>query len=134
MAEGLDSVTQTVRRVVDDVRELFREEVALARAEIRQEMTAFASAGVQVGAGAVLGLMALLFVFHAAALGLAEVAGWAVWASYLLVGLVVGVVGALAVVMGVSKARRTPAVPPQTLESLQENKEWLKHRMTSEPR
>ena len=33
-----DSLTGTIGKIVDDVRELFREEVALARAEFRQEI------------------------------------------------------------------------------------------------
>src|SRR5688572_16771278 len=134
MADSFDTLTHTVKRVVDDVRELFREEVALARAEIRQEMSSFASAAVKIGVGAVAGLLAVLFVLHAFALGLAAVTGWSTWVAYLGVGILLGIISAVAIAVGMQRARLTPAVPRQTLDTLQENKEWLKHRMSSEPR
>lgn len=134
MADSFDTLTHTVKRVVDDVRELFREEVALARAEIRQEMSSFASAAVKIGAGAVAGLLALLFVLHAFALGLADITGWSPALAYLAVGLLLGVIAAISVSVGMQRARLTPAVPRQTIDTLQENKEWLKNRMSSEPR
>jgi hypothetical protein len=134
MADSFDTLTHTVKRVVDDVRELFREEVALARAEIRQEMSSFAAAAVKISAGAIAGLMALVLVLHAFALGLADITGWSPALAYLAVGLLLGVVAAILVSVGMQRARLTPAVPRQTLDTLQENKEWLKNRMSSEHR
>jgi uncharacterized membrane protein YqjE len=134
MADSFDTLTHTARRVVDDVRELFREEVALARAEIRQEMSSFASAAIKIGVGAIAGLFAVLFVLHAFALGLAAVTGWSSWIAYLAVGVLLGIVAAVAIAVGMQRARLTPSVPRQTIDSLQENKEWLKRRMSSEPR
>jgi hypothetical protein len=132
MAESFDTLTHTVKRIADDVRELFREEVALARAEIRQEMSSFAAAALKIGVGAIAGLMAVLFVLHAVALGVAAVTGWAPWIAYLAVGVLLGIVAAIAVAVGMQRLRLTPAVPRQTIDTLQENTEWLKHRMSSE--
>jgi hypothetical protein len=134
MADSFESLSHTVSRVVDDVRELFREEVALARAEIRQEVSGYTTAAIQLTIGAAAGLLAAIFLLHAVALGLATLTGWNVWITYLATALLAGAVSAAAIVLGMNRAKRTPAVPPRTMETLQENKEWLKHRMSSERR
>jgi uncharacterized membrane protein YqjE len=130
--ESSSSLTSTFKRVVDDVRDLFREELALARAEIRQEVNSFSSAAVMLAVGGVAALLALTFLLHAAAQGIATAAEWPSWIGYLAVAVVLGIVGAIAMAMGRSRLRATAAVPPKTVETLQENKEWLKNRMQSE--
>jgi hypothetical protein len=45
------SITDVARSLLDDVRDLFREEIALARAEFRQELGDAQSGGARLGAG-----------------------------------------------------------------------------------
>jgi hypothetical protein len=56
------TITSTLKLIVDDVRELFREEVALARAEIRHEFSAYTRAAAVLAFGALTGGAALLLV------------------------------------------------------------------------
>ena len=65
-----DSVAHTIGRLIDDVRELFREEVALARAELRHEVSAFAAVAAQIGAGAAAGAFAAGFLLLGARTGI----------------------------------------------------------------
>ena len=51
-----DSIGGLVRSVLEDTRELIREEIALARAEIREEMSKAKASGASFGAAALAGL------------------------------------------------------------------------------
>ncbi len=131
--ENQESTTNLLGRVIDDVRELFREEVALARAEIRQEASAWAAAaGSMAAGGAVLGVAAL-FILAAMALGIAALFHWPNWAGFLLVGVVLAIVGAIALMAGRARAHRIPTLP-KTTETVKETSAWMKDRMNSSTR
>jgi hypothetical protein len=118
--ESESTVGGLVRGALDDVRELFREEVALARAEIRQEVSKAASAGVQFGAAGVALWFAATFVLVAVSLGIAGLLDWPLWAGFLSVSIVLGTAGALMM----TRARRiaTTVQPlPRTRETIKEN-------------
>jgi hypothetical protein len=125
-----DSITHTVGRLIDDVRELFREEVALARAELRQEVSAFTAAAAQMGVGAAAGAFALGFLLLGLAQAFAALVGWPAWGGYLAMAVVLGAIAALALMNARKKVSSIPAVP-QTVESIKETKEWMKDRMSS---
>src|SRR3954470_12548112 len=125
-----DSITHTVGRLIDDVRELFREEVALARAELRQEVSAFTAAAAQMGAGAAAGAFALGFLLLGIAQGFAALVGWPAWGGYLAMAVLLGIVAAVALSTGRKKVRSIPALP-QTAETIRETKEWIKDRTSS---
>jgi len=127
-----DSITHTIGRLIDDVRELFREEVALARAELRQEISAFGAAAAAMGAGAVAGGFALAFLLLAVAQAFAALIGWPVWGGYLAMAVVLGIVAAVALMAGRKKLHAVQM--PQAVESIKETKEWMKDRMSSERR
>src|SRR5690348_14533272 len=95
-----DSITHTVGRLIDDVRELFREEVALARAELRQEVSAFGAAAAAMGAGAVAGAFALAFLLLGLAQAFAALVGWPAWGGYLVMAVVLGLVAGVALMSG----------------------------------
>jgi uncharacterized membrane protein YqjE len=126
-----ESLTATLGKIVDDVRELFREEVALARAEVRQEIGGFTSLAIWFGAGGVAGAFALSFLLLGIAQAFAVLVGWPVWAGYVSMAVLLGIVAFVALQAGRRRARTVSAVPQQTVESLKETKEWIQHRMTS---
>ncbi|MBS1818614.1 MAG: phage holin family protein [Acidobacteria bacterium] len=125
-----ESLTHTVGRVIDDVRELFREEVALAKAELRHEASEFGSALARMGIGAGAGLFALGFLLLGLAQGFAALVGWPAWGGYLTMGIVLGILGGIALMTGRKKAQQVPTMP-KTTESLKETKEWMTDRMSS---
>ncbi len=128
-----ESTASLLQRVIDDTRELFREEVALARAEVREEASAWAAAGgVMASGGAVLGAAAL-FLLVACALGITGGFHWPNWAGFLIVGFVLAVIGAVAVVHGRDRARRILTLP-RTTDSVKETSAWMKHRIGSSAR
>jgi cytochrome c biogenesis protein CcdA len=126
-----DSLTGIFGKIIDDVRELFREEVALARAELRQEVSQASTVGMQFAAGGVAAGFAAMFLLLGVSQGFAMLVGWPVWAGYLTMAIVLGIGAFIAVQMGRTRARTLHAVPPQTVETLKETKEWIHDRITS---
>jgi hypothetical protein len=114
------SVGELVRGALTDVRELVKEEVALARAEIRGELRKASGAAVGFGLAAVALWFALFCFTVALALGVAALFDWPVWAGFAVVAVLLAVAGALGYVSG---RRALVAVEPlpRTVHTLKEN-------------
>src|SRR5690606_41675991 len=111
---------------------LFRKEVELAKAEVKQEAsTAGKAAGMYGGAGFA-GYMVLLFLSLAAVLGLSNVmdGGWAA----LIVTAVWAVVAGVLFLMGRARMRTVSPTPAQTVETVKENAAWARHPTRCWPR
>jgi pilus assembly protein TadC len=128
-----EPTSQLIHHVIDDVRELFREEVALARAEVREELSAWGAAAVRMAAGGAIAAIGGLFVLVALAEGVAALFGWPNWAGFLLAGAVLAIGGFVALQAGRKRAG-TIAALPRTKETMRETSTWIKGRMTSKPR
>jgi uncharacterized membrane protein YqjE len=103
---------------------LARDEVALARRELEQKLKTVQSAAAVVAIGVIVALIATLSVCAAVIIALAEYVG--PWQSALIVGLVLGMAAGVTILIGVSRFKRTSLRPEKTIETLEENKEWLK--------
>ncbi len=115
---GNVSVGELIGEVTKDLSTLMRQELALAKAEVRQEATKAAKAGGMLGAAGFAGYMVLLLGSIAAWQGLAEVmpSGWAA----LIVTLVWAVIGAVLFVMGRQRMREVNPKPERTVETVSE--------------
>ncbi|MFJ5996999.1 phage holin family protein [Streptomyces sp. NPDC092370] len=111
--------------MTSDIQTLFRQEVELAKAEIREEAgKAGKAAGLYGGAGFG-GYMVALFASLAAMFALANVmdTGWAA----LIVTAVWAGIAAVLFVMGRSRMREVSPKPEQTVETLKEDAQWARH-------
>jgi hypothetical protein len=120
MAYQSESVTGLLRGALDDVRDLIREEVALARAEVRFEASKVATAGVQFGAAAVALWFAGMFLLIAAALGISTLFNWPAWAGFAVISVLLAVGGFVAFMSGRSAVRGIQPLP-RTIDSIKEN-------------
>ncbi|MEU0333514.1 phage holin family protein [Streptomyces sp. NPDC006193] len=119
------SVGELLAEVTSDVQTLLRQEVELAKAEVREEAAkAGKAAGLYGGAGFG-GYMVALFASLAAMYGLANVmdTGWAA----LIVTAVWAVVAAVLFAKGRSRMREVSPKPEQTVETLKEDAQWARH-------
>ena len=119
MDQQSESVTGLLRGALDDVRDLIREEVALARAEVRYEASKVGAAGIQFGVAAVALWFAGMFLFTAGALGLAALLNWPAWAGFAVVSALLAVAGAVAFMSG-RRAVRAVQPLPRTIDSIKE--------------
>lgn len=107
---------------------LLRQEVALAKAELRESSARVAGAGAGLGVAALVGSLAVAVLAVAAGLGLAEVmpAGLA----FLVVGLVLAAVALGAWSIGRRNLRAVDPVPRRTIDTVKEDLRWLRTRMS----
>jgi len=103
---------------------LVRQEIQLAKVEMSQKAS---RVGKNVGfllIGGVVAYTGLLAVVAAAIILLGEVIAY--WLSAAIIGVVIAAVGAALVVKGANTLRQEEPTPRETVETLQEDKEWLK--------
>ena len=77
-----------------------------------------------IAIGGVLALASVLTLCASAILALAEYLK--PWQSALVVGLAITVIASIIIIAGIAQLKRASLKPEQTLETLEENKEWLR--------
>ncbi|MFY9553913.1 MAG: phage holin family protein [Blastocatellia bacterium] len=103
---------------------LVRDEIELAKQEMTEKATVIRSGLVLAAIGSVIGLVAILTLTAAAVIGLSKYVG--AGTSALIIGAVLALIGFITVFVGVGNIKRTSLKPEQTIETLEEDKEWLK--------
>ncbi|MCP3014634.1 phage holin family protein [Nocardiopsis dassonvillei] len=123
--EKEQSFSELLGAVTGDLQKLFRQELALAKAEMREEAVKTGKAAGLLSGAAVAGYLALLLLSLAAMFGLAELIGLG-WAA-LVVAVVWAIVGAVLAVVGRNRMREVSPKPERTIETLKEDAQWAKH-------
>ena len=129
-----DSISGLVRGILTDARTLIREEIALARVEIRQQAGRARAAAVSFGMAAAALLFGATFLLIALALAIAELLVWPVWSGVLIVAALLSLLGIVALSFGRKQLRAIHAVPEETVATLKENSEWIAKRLSSAQR
>ena len=127
------STGDLVKELSQQVTELVREEVALAKAEMAEKgRKAGPGAGMLGGAGvAALAALGALTAFLILVLDLAM----PTWSAALIVTVLWGVVAGVLYLQGREKVREVgKPIPEKTVESVKEDVQWLKGRTKSEVR
>jgi Putative Actinobacterial Holin-X, holin superfamily III len=119
------SIGELIGNISNDLSQLFRQEVELAKVEIRQEATKAGKAAGMLGVAGFAGYLAIVLLSFAAVFGLANVmdAGWAA----LIVAVVWAVVGGVLFVAGRNRLKTVDPVPHRTVDTLKEDAQWLKN-------
>jgi hypothetical protein len=127
------SMSTLVGGILNDAQQLIRQEVALARSEIQDEVAKAKQAALSIVAGAgTLALGGLLLCFmlvhliHWLTNGLPS--GFPLWICYLIVGGALAATGAFLLFVARNKAKEINLVPPQTAETMKENVQWMKRQ------
>jgi hypothetical protein len=132
--EQRTSIPHLFRDLSADVSHLVRQEVELAKAEMTEKATRMTrriasiavaggvllAAGLALLAAVIYGLTALLDTFLPL--------GVAVWLAPLLLALALGAVGYGLLQSATAALKSESLAPTATVETLQENKQWLKSR------
>ena len=117
VVEGV-SVGQLIGEVTKDLSTLMRQELDLAKAEMKVEAKKAGQGAGMFGAAGFAGYMVLMFLSIALWWALSHLVGHS-W-SALIVAILWGVVGAVAFVMGRKKFQQVNPKPERTVESLQQ--------------
>jgi uncharacterized membrane protein YqjE len=116
-------VSAVLRDIVDNVQDIVRAEMRLAKTEVTEELGRAGAAGILVALGAVMLMFCMLFALLAVVYALSLV--MPTWAAAAIVALVEGVSAAVLVATGVKRFRATRAAP-RTRATVKENVEWAK--------
>ena len=110
-----------------DMSTLIRQETQLATTEMTQKAArAGKSAGVLVG-GALIAYAGFFALLWAIVYGL-NAFGLPIWASFLIVAIIVLAIGAIMAWRGYDTLRKTDFVPRQTVETIKEDAQWAKEQ------
>jgi hypothetical protein len=119
-------VGELFSRLTDQFTTLMRQEVALAKTELKAEAKKAGKAGGLFGAAGFAGYMTVILLSFAAVWGLAEVVptGWA----FLAVGVLYGVITAVLGLMGKKEAQKVDPTPHATVDTVREDAQWAREQ------
>jgi hypothetical protein len=118
------SVGEIVGDIQKDLSTLVRQEIELAKAETKQEVTKAGKAAGMLGGAGFAGYMVALF----ASLTIAYIIGtfWPAWVGALIVTAIWGVVGAVLYSRG-RQQLKTVNGPRNTVDTIKEDAAWARH-------
>ena len=108
---------------------LVRQEIALASKEIREEIRTASKNVASIAAGGALAYAGLIVLLMGLGWLLGELLFDAEWLGLLIVGLVVALVGYALVKKGLDTLKQMDPAPERTIQTLKEDKEWLKNEI-----
>ncbi|HYG72719.1 MAG TPA: phage holin family protein [Actinomycetota bacterium] len=124
---------ELLKRLANETGTLVRQEIALARAEMREKAKAGGTGAVMVGGGAVVALMAAGAL--TAMLILALATAMPGWLSALIVAVLFSLLAVLLVRSGTTAIKRAmPPVPEASMEKAKEDVRWVTAQARSEKR
>ncbi|MEX2541391.1 MAG: phage holin family protein [Trueperaceae bacterium] len=109
-----------------DGSDLIRQEIDLAKTEMRENVSRIARDGVGIAIGGALAFVGLLALVAAAILGLAEV--MPAWAAALVVGAALALIGLVMVMANLRAMRETGLTPRKTMETIREDARMVKEK------
>lgn len=118
------NIAELLAELSQDTAELVRQEIKLAEAEITQKAFRAGKNSSFIGAGGAVAYAGFLAVVA----GIVMLLGRSErpWGSAFLVGLSLAGAGGLLALKGIEALRREGVMPQETIETLEENREWLK--------
>lgn len=120
-------LAELVSRLTTQLSTLFRQELQLAKTELRQEIRKAGKAGGMFGGATVTGFLALLLLSFAAAWALGDLLEQPSL-GFLIVGLIWAIVAGVLAMQGRSAAKALDPSLPETTESIKEDVQWAKNQ------
>ena len=115
--------------ITHDLGLLVREELELAKAEMREGLKKIVSGAISAAAGAAVAYAGVLTLLAAWALGLVRM-GAPAWAAALLIGVVVTIVGGALIWHGIGALKKANPVPHRAAESLKHSLQRVKDEVS----
>jgi uncharacterized membrane protein YqjE len=119
------SVGELIGNITTDLSQLFRQEVELAKVELKEEAAKAGKAAGMLGAAGFAGYLVVILLSFALVAALSNVMdpGWAA----LIVAVIWAVVGAVLYANGRKKLKTVDPTPRRTVDTLKEDAQWLKN-------
>jgi hypothetical protein len=132
---GDTNVTELVNGIIEDARELFNQQVALLKEEVREELRHARDATLELALGAVVLLIGLIQVSWM----LPHLLSWLapelpMWGCYGLVGCLLAAMGCGALWFGKKTITAVHPLPEQSAQALKENLTWSTNGASQKPK
>jgi hypothetical protein len=127
MATQDGSIVDVIKSALRDAQDLIRGEIALAKAEAREEVRRVGGGAALLAGAALAGVLGLVFLLTTLAWGLAEGLGWPVWAGFGVVTALMMIAAAALAYLGRARLGRERHMP-LTVDTVKENMQWMRAR------
>lgn len=121
------SLSELLTEATDDLRQLLRKEIELAKVEVQEQVSRLSKAAIFFTVTGLVAMLAITLLSFAAAWGLAEVMPTGV--AFTIVGVVYVAIAGVCFTLGRSRLAQFRAVPEQTVETLKEDVAWAREQM-----
>lgn len=125
-----ESLGDTVTGIVEDLQNIVRGEVQLAKTELKEDATTMGKAAGMMAAGAFVGLVGFIFLMLALAYLINEFLD-EMWASAGIVALALLIIAGILAMVGKNKLSEANLKPEETIESVKEDKQWANQQVKS---
>lgn len=125
------SIGRLVNNALEDVSSLVRNEIALAKAEISVDVKRGGIGAAMFVVAGVFAFLGLIFLLHTIALGIFAL-GLPLWASYLIVTVVLLIAAAIVALIGKSKISKFNPKPERTIATTKDTIDSLKRSTSGE--
>ena len=125
-----ESIPDLIRGTIRDGIGIVRDEILLARTEMREEVVRIKSGLITVVAAVVVGMLAVIMLLDTLAWSAVYAFDWPAWAGFGIVALPLLLI---AIVLGVRSRTllSRERYMPKSVDTLKENAEWLRARTQS---
>jgi len=130
MASHEESIPDLIRGTIRDGIGIVRDEILLARTEMREEVIRVKSGLITLSAAVGVGVLAVIMLLDTLAWGAVYAFDWPAWAGFGVVALPLVVIAVVLALMSRSMLTRQRYMP-KSVDTLKENAEWLRARTTS---
>jgi preprotein translocase subunit SecF len=130
------SIGQLLKELTHESSTLLKQEVDLAKTEMSEKASRVGANLGEVAVGGAVALLGAIALVLAAVYGLGAILNnflspeTASWLAPLIVGAILAVVGYSMIKKALETLKRESLTPEKTTQSLQENKEWLKQKIS----
>ena len=116
--------------ILEDSQKLVRQEISLARVEIKEDLARVKTMAISSSIGIMMGLLATIMSMFALVHLLAYVVpSLPLWGAYAAVGLLLAILALLFLSKAKSEANAIKVVPEKTVNSIKENVEWIQRKI-----
>ena len=137
MNDEQSSIVYLFKKLRDDTATLVRDEISLAKTEISEKIASTSRNVGYLAAGALVAYAALMVILQGLSLllralfivgGMSEAS--ASLLGFLIIGAVVGVIGAILILKSLNTLKKEPLTPTKTAETLKQDKEWVQNKVS----
>lgn len=123
------SVADLIKKLASDASVLLRQEIGLAKAEMKQNVRSFVKHLSEMAVGGGVAVVGLLVLIAFAIIGLGGLLGDEYWLSSLIVAVLLLGTGGLMILSGVKRLGKTSVMPTGTVGSLKVTSGWAKEEV-----